>query len=139
MAAFPSRSRFALSTVAFAFLTIATTATTIGCASPREEYGPSVTYYRSDPTPAVWPALDAFARSVRLPTPGALAVPPGPPPAALALCTMAAVGAVAAGASALCLRAPARFITPGRDACARQSVPARTRRKVRVWERDAAV
>ncbi len=30
-------------------------------------------------------------------------------------------------------------VTPGRASCARQTVPARSRRKLRTWERDAAV
>lgn len=39
---------------------------------------------------------------------------------------------------AACLNTGRCMVTPGRIASARQSVPSRTRRKVRVWERDVA-
>ena len=73
----------------------------------------------------------AFASERRF----ALAVPPGFPPARLALCAvdqaLAARGCIEGAGPVV--------VAPGRAACERQSVPSRSRRKLRTWERDAQV
>ncbi len=65
----------------------------------------------------------------------ALAVRPGFLPAPAALCAvdhaLAARGCIEGAGPVV--------VAPGRAACERQSVPSRSRRKLRTWERDAQV
>ena len=133
MASLPRR--FAFATAAFVTIAISSTmavgvATNDGCV-----FGEGTAYYRSDPAPPAYPFADPLFIGIPRATPGALAMPPGPPPVALGLCVAAAPGKQASCA----LGVSRTLVTPARVACERQSVPARTRRKVRVWERDASV